>query len=78
MSYESKMDPQSDECAQLKNSNAELLDALKTLLAFVNSLGMEFGGVPKEKYLEAYEPLNKAYNAIHKVEHPEGINKGGD
>lgn len=42
----------SDECTYLKNSNAELLDALKTLLAFVNSFGMEFGGVPKEKYLE--------------------------
>ena len=40
MSYESKMGPQSDECSQLKNSNAELLDALKTLLAFVNNLGM--------------------------------------
>ena len=60
--------PKSDECVQLKNSNAELLDALKTLLAFVNSLGMEFGRVPKEKYLEAYEPLNKAYNAIQHAE----------
>lgn len=60
--------PQSEEFAQLKRSNAELLDALKSLLAFVNSLGMEFGGVSREKYLEAYEPLNKAYNAIQHAE----------
>ena len=41
-----------DERTYLKSGTVELLDALKTLLAFVNSLGTEFGGVPKEKYLE--------------------------
>ena len=46
----------------------DMLEALKSLLAFVNSLGMEFGGVSKEKYLEAYEPLNKAHAAISKAE----------
>jgi len=54
--------------ARLIAAAPDMLEALKSLLAFVNSLGMEFGGVSKEKYLEAYEPLNKAHAAISKAE----------
>lgn len=65
-------DPWSDDLAQLKSSNAELLDTLRRLLAFATRWGLAFEGKSMEKvmekYLEAYEPLSKAYNAIQHAE----------
>lgn len=68
MSYESKRDPQSDECAQLKNINAELLDALKLARDFIRN-GIEYGYIdePAPGSPEA-QTLGIIVDAIRKAE----------
>ena len=68
MSYKSKMDPQSDECAQLKNSNMELLEALKNARQFISN-GIQLGYIdePAPGSPEA-QTLGIIVDAISKAE----------
>ena len=50
--------------ARLIAAAPELLAALEGLVNFVANSGMEFGRVTKVKWLEAYEPMNAARDAI--------------